>query len=402
MAKSTPKTTHPTANPRLNETATYKIIMRDYSKNDDGNAPLLFQIFINKDRWRTPVGVYIKPTEFNKATGKVTIKHKDHRSLNLVLGRALAKANGILVDFRLSDRPITMDAFKNEYTRGEKKYDFVALFEKMLSKRKTELDEITYRCHRSMLKKLKAFSPSINIHDLKPAMFDDMKDFMKQRGNNKFTQWSFFKVIKTYINLARRDGLLIQNPFKGYPVRPPKSTRNFLDEKEVATLYHHYLSPHCHSTHRKVLQYFLFSCFTGLRISDISRLQHDHLINQQLHFVAKKNRTDNKRITIPLPDEAMQFITSTQGPLFTTISDQKTNKALKEIAVVCKIKKRLTYHVSRHTYGYLLVKRGVNPAVVKELMGHENINTTMIYVHINDQQKLDGATRLNGLLQTAD
>lgn len=381
--------------------ATYKIIIRDYSKNADNNAPLMFQIFINKIRWRTPIGVYVNPSDFDKDTGLILKTHPDYRSLNLLLGRVMSKANNILVNFHLTDRSLTLDAFKQEYLRGEKQHDFITYFENELLRRKKTIHPITFRCQLSILKKLKQFSNQISIHDLNPALFDDMASYLHQRGNNPFTIWGFFKTIKTYVNRARRDNLITANPFKSYPIRPPRSTRSFLDEKEVALLYQYYQNPKCHPTHRCVLQYFLFSCLTGLRISDIAVLQHSNIIQQELHFIAKKNRTKNKGLVIPLPQECLQFITTTEGLLFNKISDQKTNKALKEISDRCKIKKRLTYHVSRHTFGYLLVRRGVNPAVVKELMGHEHIATTMIYVHINNEQKREGITRLNGLLTDA-
>lgn len=47
-------------------------------------------------------------------------------------------------------------------------------------------------------------------------------------------------------------------------------------------------------------------------------------------------------------------------------------------------------HVLRHTYGTNLVKAGVNPRVIQDLMRHSNLNTTMIYTHVFDEDMRKG------------
>jgi len=45
--------------------------------------------------------------------------------------------------------------------------------------------------------------------------------------------------------------------------------------------------------------------------------------------------------------------------------------------------KRISWHPLRHTFASRLIQRGVNPVVVKSLLGHSDIRTTMIYCHID-------------------
>ncbi|MFD0794014.1 tyrosine-type recombinase/integrase [Mucilaginibacter litoreus] len=64
------------------------------------------------------------------------------------------------------------------------------------------------------------------------------------------------------------------------------------------------------------------------------------------------------------------------------------NITLKDIPSLACINKNLTSHVGRHTFGHMYLQKVQNLASLKELMGHTKIETTMRYVHLeNDYLK---------------
>ena len=61
------------------------------------------------------------------------------------------------------------------------------------------------------------------------------------------------------------------------------------------------------------------------------------------------------------------------------------NAYLKEIADVCGINKKLTYHIARHTFATTVtLSNGVPIETVSKMLGHTNIKTTQHYAKILD------------------
>ena len=56
--------------------------------------------------------------------------------------------------------------------------------------------------------------------------------------------------------------------------------------------------------------------------------------------------------------------------------------------------RRVTPHKLRHAYATLLVERGVELDAVKDLLGHESIATTQIYLHASRERLREAASRL--------
>ncbi len=55
---------------------------------------------------------------------------------------------------------------------------------------------------------------------------------------------------------------------------------------------------------------------------------------------------------------------------------------LKSAVNKSKIEKKVTSHTFRHSYATHLLQKGVDIRTIQELLGHKDISTTMIYVHI--------------------
>lgn len=81
----------------------------------------------------------------------------------------------------------------------------------------------------------------------------------------------------------------------------------------------------------------------------------------------------------------------------TRISNRRVQQIVEECLRSSGLDNRgLSVHKLRHTAATLMYQNGVDVRVLKEVLGHENLNTTQIYTHISNEQ-MENAMNLNPL-----
>ena len=199
------------------------------------------------------------------------------------------------------------------------------------------------------------------------------------------------------------EGLIPNNPFRALDAKEkPKnraSRREFLTVEELKVL----VNTPCRFD--IVKRAFLFSCFTGLRYSDMKSLLwsevHTAADGKTLYIDHRQVKT-KKTVTIPLSDEALRWMPKQQEGVDQVFHELQfstgtVEDVLKEWMKDCKIDKHITYHCSRHTAATTLLTLGANLYVVSKLMGHSSIQMTEVYAKIVDQKKVETMNLVNRL-----
>jgi site-specific recombinase XerD len=140
---------------------------------------------------------------------------------------------------------------------------------------------------------------------------------------------------------------------------------------------------------------FLFSCYTGLAYIDVKKLKRSQIVtgvDGEKWITSNRQKTDTP-INIPLLPKAIEIVDrynhhpkcQNAGVVLPVSSNQKMNEYLKEIADLCGISKRLTFHIARHTFATTItLTNGVPIETVSKMLGHKSLKQTQHYAKIVD------------------
>jgi integrase len=218
----------------------------------------------------------------------------------------------------------------------------------------------------------------------------------------KGTQYNYSRTLSVALNCAVQEGIIQSNPMKTLTrfERPqlPQSNREYLTIDEVKQL----VKTEC--VKPTVKQAFLFSCFSGLRFSDVKALKWGDIQtdSEGKHLIKYTQQKTQKNEYLQLSDEALKFLPdkgteSDKDAIFILSNNGYTNQALKSWTLAAGITKRVTFHVGRHTNATLLLSLGVPIETVSKLLGHTAIKTTQIYAKVIDKNKRAAVNKLDGL-----
>lgn len=323
---------------------------------------------------------------------------------NLLIGKALAKANEVQILWRLSGQVMTMARFRIDFETSGSREDFLEYYRTKLKERwrKGKIKDTTHKNHGSTLNMLRNFQSVIPFNSLTTDFADEFNLFLVKRGIGVNSRWSRHKDVKTYLALAKKDRLRFEDPYLDFKNKEEPGKWKPLKTEELEKLEQYYRLCARHSIPRRVLAKFLFSCCSSLRLGDLKNIAAAKLENQELTFKAQKTYSLTLRETLlPLTRRALGYLRDAQEeenlPGFYDYADQYSNKVLRQIGVLLGIETRIHWHVGRETFATEFIRRGGQVVVLQKLMGHTNITTTMKYVHVDDEMKRAAIAQMDQL-----
>lgn len=349
----------------------------------NGNKSIYLDMYMNGKRKYEFLKLYIIP-EYNKSD-----RVRNSETLKL--------ANAIKAQ-RIIELQNQSHGFKINKTSHIRLTDYIQSVAEKKSEnevRKTVLHAVVYH--------LKRYNPNdIQLSRIDKDCILGFLDYLKtakQTHTKKEkllhvnTQVYYYKMLRYCLNYAVSEELISANPMNKIKneEKPHKhrTEREYLTIDELRKLAQ---TPFYNSLLKKA---FLFSCFCGLRHSDIIALtwgdiEMDDDGNSRLYIIQKKTK---EAISLPLSQEAIKQLPKREDAKEDDIIFKKlitlgrTNEILPKWAEQAGIKKHITFHTARHTHATMLLTLGVDLYTVSKLLGHTNIQTTQIYAKLVDESK---------------
>lgn len=370
--------------------------IRSDRKNSGDGAAVYLQVIINGKRTTIPMKVSWPVAFFDNKSGTFLPRHKgdtEAQDMNMLVQKEKAKINEIFIFYRHSDFELNTEQFQKEYSRYGARRNFIAWAELDNDDRYSQgkISHQTWKNTKSQLKKISTWKEDVRFSDIGAEWMENLEAWLRSKQGLKINSaWSILKTVKAVSARASSQGIAINMAsLSNYRLPTARGRVIFLEPKELISLKHYYHSEEISPSHRRVLAHCLFSSCTGIRFSDAERVTWKEINGDMMDFEPYKTRNIEKRVRIPLTNEAFSYIESKKGNLFECMKEQPTNRTLKDIAIKCGIRKNLTTHVFRHTFATEFLRRGGHIEVLQRLLGHSKIATTMIYVHVDDNRLRD-------------
>lgn len=247
------------------------------------------------------------------------------------------------------------------------------------------------------------------LTDVTVPVIKRMQLELNQVGLQPSSVYEIISLLGRVFAYAKKCGYMGINPVKEANFKNVRvQRRRFLTVKQADQFL-----KECRKINKKLYHMCAFAVYSGLRINEVFQLNRDrvNIYSRELTVRTKHSKRQYKErkaiILEPLVhivhDLLKTHVRSIKEPFFKGSFNYKQYQqavdacGLNDERSASNRAEWFTFHSLRHTYGTLLAEAGVPAITIKEMMGHETLEATMIYTHVSENQMHEAASKLEGL-----
>lgn len=366
----------------------------------DGKCPIHLSVDLNGKRAAFPsLKRKILPEHWDTENKSEPVRKNCPNSaiLNALIRKRIKELDADYMKMQLLDAPINRTALKKKAKGVNTGADYIKFCRQHIEEKYKNPD--TKRSYESELTKLEKFQAVVHFSDLNFEFLQKYQKYMRDTLKNEDnTVWKTFKFHNTMlIDAIKIGGFIKANPFnefdrgrykQGIPTYLEWHEFQAYKKKVIAQLA--YLGEY----DKRVALRFMLSCCSGLRFGDVCRFSYETFVikdsnGERLILSAKKNE---EIVSIAFTKDIALIVGLLKGDDRLKTTTQEYNRSLKVTGGMAGIKKNLTSHVGRHTFGMRCAELGMSIDETQKLMGHRDRDSTAIYYRIKNA-RLDDAMK---------
>lgn len=373
--------------------------IRESKARKNGNAPIETTITVNGERASFSTGKLVNIDRWDKTRQQVKGKDEEAKSLNQFLQAVKNKLYEKESELMERGFVVTAELLRDAYfdkVEALKEKTLLTVIREHNEERKMMVGKTvapaTYWAFEHTERLLKKFinekyeRNDVYLRELNVGFIQSFHTYLLQfMGQNSTTK--HLKFLKKIVNLAVANCYITYNPLNIYKVEREPVEIDFLNEEELRKIIN-FDTPI--PRFERARDMFLFGCFTGLSYIDIKTLTNEHIEKDDMGRIwIKKRRVKTGVLSrIPLLPIAKLILDKYKGGerLLPIQDPADINKYLKDIAILCNINKRITFHTSRHTFASTVtLANNISIEVVSKMLGHTNTRMTNHYAKLIDR-----------------
>jgi len=383
-----------------------------YDRRKDGNNSFEYKIYFPADKKSIyiPTGISVEPQYFDTELKVIDPDVKDYLNLRNALKALEHSIKDILAELSVQYDVVTKEHFKAEFDKRksnelEQKEEYDGDFNSFMLQEldeDTSISESTYKNYMMAVNILKAFQDPLPFDEVGFKLAHELSKHLREKYNNANTINKHFIILKKYVKLANRLGLITTenaNSFLMFKTATQPTHKEVVTAEEInkiiALEYDEGTNEHT------VRAMFLFSFFTALRVSDVSSLCVSHFkeddeglhLNIEVKKLKRYNRTIRQNLSKSFSGEAERVIRpfldaakeNGKDRVFKHILEKEILIALRNIMDDAKIYKHITFHCARHSGLTMVAHMTGDMYSVMEFGAITNPNTAQRYTHLAEQ-----------------
>lgn len=350
--------------------ASIKLLLKNNKKNALGKYPIYLRITANRKTTFVSTGHFILKHLWDEKNEMVKPSHALHEQINHDI---IGKKKRILDDLfqaSIDKRFKSAAAIKQVVSEDLKSiFNFSRKLIEDVTHRRSPSTISNYKKHLKLLKEFAGQDISFDMID--PDYLRSFETWLRGKIKSRKEDSSNYiaaimRTIRGHFNEAISRGITSNYPFNKYKL--PNETpgnKDFLSLKELKK-WHEFTFETDHPIYKEVALYFLFGCYTGLRLSDWKDFVDAKVKERNISLKAAKNKA---WVAVPLHDGLIEVIKRMKVVPY-TLKEPTVNRNLKKIAKHLKIDKQLSTHCARKTFSITMcLDRGVSSETTAKLMG---------------------------------
>lgn len=372
--------------------------MTDYSistciRNDkplkrNNKYPVYLRVRVYNRETKVPTNI-----EVDKNGWDVKRREPKEKSLKIVLSKKILGLESYLNNCIASDTELSIELVKDFFATKKhvtpKQDSFYDYYLAYVERRKKDLNKETIRVYMTTYNVLKAFKPKLRLSDINLSLIEGFDEYMRvTNGNADGGRYPKHKNLKTVLLDMQKHDIPVKNPYPLFKMPQPNVREVYLDKEELDAFRKMYVQLPEGTTLFKSLEMYLFSCYCGLRISDVVTLKWSE-VDLENSLIVKTQVKTKEEVKAPIFEYTRALLLKksnsgkllgTDGYVFGDSCIQVINRRLKELAEMAGVDKHITFHMSRHTFATLLVMDGVSIYKIQKFLGHKSVGMTERYL----------------------
>lgn len=399
---------------------TFAILFRlNRQRSKNGKPAIYLRLTVDYKRIELATHQYIEPNLWDNKNQYVKGKSEEAQVINRQLTIMKADLHKHYSRLLALDKPINAEVLKNLYLgigvkqRSLKEaLDFhISRFAEKVNTGKKAVNTLkslnTTRDKLYAFLKFRFHVSDMLLKDIKSSFAFDFEHFLTTNDRvSSNTAMKYIKILKRVIKMAVDQEWIASNPLTGFTCSYTEPQRERLTMDDIMILYRKDLSIDRLAEVRDV---YLFCCFTGFAYQDVANLTKDNIVLgiDGEKWIVKDRKKTNTPERIPLLPISLEIVDRYKDHPYCVYNDrllpvnsnQRFNGYLKEIAIVCGIKKHLTTHTARHTFATTVtLEHDVPIETVSQMLGHKSIRTTQIYAKVTQRKVSNNMKELKNRL----